>query len=73
MPQGAHGAGQRQSYYSPRRSRDLLDYVGPRGIIYHRSIGARFAEVLKASGAELLVSIDDGSDGSRTRRRDFVG
>lgn len=48
-------------HYSPREIRDLLDYVGPRGIIYHRSLGARFAEVLPPSGTELLVSIDDGS------------
>src|SRR6202008_2810671 len=31
------------------------------GIIYHRSLGARFAEVLPPIGTELLVSIDDGS------------
>jgi len=48
-------------HYSPREIRDLLDYVGPRGIIYHRSLGARFAEVLPPNGTELLVSIDDGS------------
>ena len=48
-------------HYSPREIRDLLDYVRPRGIIYHRSLGARFAEVLPPDGAELLVSIDDGS------------
>jgi acyl-CoA synthetase (AMP-forming)/AMP-acid ligase II len=48
-------------HYSVREIRDLLDYVRPRGIIYHRSLGARFAEVLPPSGTELLVSIDDGS------------
>lgn len=48
-------------HYSPREIADLLDYVGPRGIIYHRSLGARFAEVLPLAGAELLISIDDGS------------
>ena len=48
-------------HYSPREIADLLDYVGPRGIIYHRSLGARFADVLPRSGTELLVSIDDGS------------
>jgi 3-oxocholest-4-en-26-oate---CoA ligase len=48
-------------HYSPREIRDLLEYVRPRGIIYHRSLGARFAEVLPPAGAELLVSIDDGS------------
>jgi len=35
-------------HYSPRETRDLLDYVRPRGIIYHRSLGAKFA-----------VSLDD--------------
>ncbi|BBY04975.1 acyl-CoA synthetase [Mycobacterium noviomagense] len=47
-------------YYSPREIRELLEYVRPRGIVYHRSLGARFAEVLPA-GADLLVSIEDGS------------
>ena len=48
--------------YSPREIADLLAYVRPRGIIYHRSLGARCAEVLPTDGAELLISIDDGSD-----------
>jgi fatty-acyl-CoA synthase len=48
-------------YYSPREIRDLLDYVRPRGIIYHRSLGARFSDVLPPTGTELLISIDDGS------------
>jgi fatty-acyl-CoA synthase len=48
-------------HYAPREIRDLLDYVRPRAIIYHRSLGARFAEVLPPDGTELLVSIDDGS------------
>jgi acyl-CoA synthetase (AMP-forming)/AMP-acid ligase II len=48
--------------YSPREIADLLRYVAPRGIIYHRSLGARCAEVLPPDGAELLISIDDGSD-----------
>jgi acyl-CoA synthetase (AMP-forming)/AMP-acid ligase II len=48
-------------HYSISEIRDLLDYIRPRGIIYHRSLGARFAEVLPPIGTELLVSIDDGS------------
>ncbi|OBH75899.1 acyl-CoA synthetase [Mycobacterium scrofulaceum] len=48
-------------HYSPREIRELLDYVRPRGIIYHRSLGARFADVLPPTGTELLISIDDGS------------
>ncbi len=48
-------------YYTPREIRELLDYVQPRGIIYHRSLGARFADVLPPDSAELLVSIEDAS------------
>jgi 3-oxocholest-4-en-26-oate---CoA ligase len=48
-------------HYSVREIRDLLDYIRPRGIIYHRSLGARFADVLPPIGTELLISIDDGS------------
>ncbi len=48
-------------HYSPGEIRDLLDYLAPRGIIYHRSLGARFAEVLPPSGTELLISVDDGN------------
>ncbi|MGH3543830.1 MAG: acyl-CoA synthetase, partial [Mycobacterium sp.] len=48
-------------YYSPREIGDLLAYVRPRGVVYHRSLGARFAEVLPPDGADVLVSIDDGS------------
>jgi 3-oxocholest-4-en-26-oate---CoA ligase len=48
-------------HYSVREIRELLDYLRPRGIIYHRSLGARFADVLPPIGTELLISIDDGS------------
>ncbi|OBJ66751.1 acyl-CoA synthetase [Mycobacterium asiaticum] len=47
-------------YYTPREVAELLAYVRPRGIVYHRSLGAKFADVLRA-GAELLISIDDGT------------
>jgi 3-oxocholest-4-en-26-oate---CoA ligase len=49
-------------YYTPREVTELLAYVRPRGIIYHRSLGAKFADVLAGEGADLLISIDDGSD-----------
>lgn len=49
-------------YYTPREVVDLLAYVKPRGIIYHRSLGAKFADVLPDAGAELLISIGDDSD-----------
>lgn len=44
-------------HYSPAEVADLLAYLRPRAIVYHRSLGAKFAEVLQA---ELLISIDDG-------------
>ena len=55
-------------YYTPREVAELLAYVRPRGIIYHRSLGAKFADVLPCEGADLLISIDDGSDCPRTAR-----
>jgi len=51
-------------YYSASEIYELLEYVQPRGIIYHRSLGARFADVLSA---ELLVSIEDGSTAAELR------
>src|SRR6201993_4037296 len=50
-------------YYTPREVAELLSYVRPRGVIYHRSLGAKFADVLPPDTADLLVSIDDGSTG----------
>ncbi|OBI47201.1 acyl-CoA synthetase [Mycobacterium kyorinense] len=47
--------------YTPREVADLLDYLRPTVVIYHRSLGAKFASVLPPDGAEVLVSIDDGS------------
>lgn len=47
--------------YTPRELGELLDYVKPRVVIYHRSLGTKFADVLPADSADLLVSIDDGS------------
>ncbi|BBZ31642.1 acyl-CoA synthetase [Mycolicibacterium confluentis] len=46
--------------YTPREVAELFDYLKPRGVIYHRALGAKFADVLPR-GAELLLSIDDGS------------
>jgi acyl-CoA synthetase (AMP-forming)/AMP-acid ligase II len=48
-------------HYTPREIRELLDYIKPRGVIYHRSLGARFADVLPPDTADLMISIDDGS------------
>lgn len=48
--------------YTPREVAELLDYVKPRAVVYHRSLGAKFADVLPPAGADLLVAVDDGSD-----------
>ncbi|WP_102145544.1 acyl-CoA synthetase [Mycobacterium hubeiense] len=48
-------------HYTPREIQELLDYIAPRAVIYHRSLGAKFADVLPPASADLLVSIDDGS------------
>ena len=53
-------------YYTPREVAELLAYVRPRGVVYHRALGAKFAGVL--DGADLLVSIDDGSAASELDR-----
>jgi fatty-acyl-CoA synthase len=47
--------------YTPRELGELLDYVQPRAVIYHRSLGTKFADVLPPDSADLLVSVDDGS------------
>jgi fatty-acyl-CoA synthase len=46
-------------YYTPREVAELLAYIKPRGAIYHRSLGTKFADVLAGDG--VLISIDDGS------------
>ncbi len=48
-------------HYTPREVGELLDYLQPRAVIYHRALGARFADVLPPETADLLVSVDDGS------------
>lgn len=49
-------------HYAPGEVADLLEYLQPRAIIYHRSLGATFASVLNDNvlSAELLISVDDG-------------
>ena len=49
-------------HYTPREVADLLDYVKPRAVIYHRALGAKFADVLGSLGADLLIAVDDASD-----------
>ncbi len=48
--------------YTPREVGELLDYVRPRAVIYHKSLGAKFADVFTSDGIDLLLSVDDGSD-----------
>ena len=48
--------------YSPREVAELFDYLRPRAVIYHKSFGPKFADVLPPASADLLVSVDDGSD-----------
>jgi 3-oxocholest-4-en-26-oate---CoA ligase len=47
--------------YTPREVQELLDYVRPRAVIYHKSLGAKFADVFPPSSADLLLSVEDGS------------
>jgi 3-oxocholest-4-en-26-oate---CoA ligase len=47
--------------YTPREVSELLDYVRPRAVIYHKFLGAKFADVFPPDSAELLLSVDDGS------------
>lgn len=49
-------------YYTPREVGELLDYVRPRAVIYHRALGAKFADVLARAGTDLLIAVDDGSE-----------
>jgi acyl-CoA synthetase (AMP-forming)/AMP-acid ligase II len=57
-------------HYTPREIGELLEYVAPRAVIYHRSLGAKFADVLppsaharstRGTSGDLLISVDDGS------------
>ncbi|WP_216899539.1 acyl-CoA synthetase [Nocardia alni] len=48
-------------YYTVREIRDLLDYVRPRIVVYHRAFGDKVAGVVAGMDVDLLVSVDDGS------------
>ncbi|HEX2286335.1 MAG TPA: acyl-CoA synthetase, partial [Mycobacterium sp.] len=47
--------------YTPREVAELLAYLRPRAVIYHRSFGPKFADVLPPATADLMISVDDGS------------
>ncbi|KUI32283.1 acyl-CoA synthetase [Mycobacterium sp. GA-2829] len=49
-------------HYTPREVDELLAYLRPQAVIFHRSLGAKFADVLPRDGVEVMISIDDGSD-----------
>ena len=49
-------------HYTPREVAELLDYIKPRAVVYHRALGAKFAEALPPDSADLLIVVDDGSD-----------
>lgn len=47
--------------YTPREVDELLSYLRPRAVVFHRALGAKFADVLPRAGVEVMISIDDGS------------
>jgi acyl-CoA synthetase (AMP-forming)/AMP-acid ligase II len=51
--------------YTPREVAELFEYLRPRAVVYHRSFGAKFADVLPPACAELLIEIDDDSGAPR--------
>lgn len=48
-------------HYTPREVAELLAYVKPRAVVYHRALGEKFADVLPDTGAEMFIEVDDGS------------
>ena len=48
--------------YTPREVAELLDYVRPRAVIYHRSLGRSSPTCCRRPRADCLISVDDGSD-----------
>ncbi len=45
--------------YTPHEVSELLDYLKPRAVIYHRSLGPKFADVLPPATADVLISVND--------------
>ena len=48
--------------YTAREIAELLAYVRPKAVIYHRCFGPEFAAALTAEGVEVLIEVEDGSD-----------
>ncbi|MBY0286068.1 MAG: acyl-CoA synthetase [Mycobacteriaceae bacterium] len=47
--------------YAPREVAELLEYLRPRAVIYHRSFGPKFADVLPPAAADVMIAVDDDS------------
>jgi 3-oxocholest-4-en-26-oate---CoA ligase len=47
--------------YTPREVHELFDYIRPRAVIYHKSLGAKFADVFPPDCADLLIAVPDGT------------
>ena len=47
--------------YTPREVHELLEYIRPRAVIYHKSLGAKFVDVFPPENADLLISVEDRS------------
>ena len=45
--------------YAPREVAELLEYLRPRAVIYHRSFGPKLADVLPPASADVLIAVDD--------------
>jgi fatty-acyl-CoA synthase len=50
--------------YAPREVAELLEYLRPRAVIYHRSFGPRLADVLPPAAADVVIAVDDDSAAS---------
>jgi fatty-acyl-CoA synthase len=48
--------------YTPREIAELLEYLRPRAVIYHRKFGPKFADVLPPATTDLMIAVDDGGD-----------
>ncbi|OBG30266.1 AMP-binding protein [Mycobacterium sp. 852002-51057_SCH5723018] len=48
--------------YTAAEVADLLSYVEPRAVFYHRSFGPVVAQAVDPAITSLLISVDDGSD-----------
>ena len=59
--------------YTPREIHELLSYIKARAVIYHRSLGSKFADVLPADRYRLAGVDRRRKRGARTFRRRTAG